>query len=438
MKKVLLIMLTLASTLVWAANEITIVPSAVVHNGAAAGDAAGFIDGNGKLDLTGMAPGSYLVFDVIMTDLDFTLAGYEFKFDFPVNLTMLSTTEAEWETGWPAGSPVAATYVANGLTASGATQFLPANADGTLNAATVDNINGNFRVGMLWTDAADRPGATAGGSAIGQIAFLWDGSATCSSSEEKVEVTITSADPTLVPEADIFANDAATRVVVGSANVNVLFGNTTSWLRADGDHSDSRSPGDLLINASCSLFGSTNATCNAVHDWENDPQFAQVFDYNCDGNVTPADLLGNARLALGAGNRTSFKNIDYYNVTAEESALTVSFNKQTAAMSFVNFAYDGMKLSAPSISEEAQQQGWTLIFDLGTDTLRYAVFNATLTKSVIPTVTINYESKNAGRIAVLDTMTQSSDLSFLDIQPVIEDGKMVSAVKPTVTPIRAQ
>lgn len=439
MKKLILIMLAMASTVVWAANEITIVPNATVHNGAAAGDAAGFIDGAGKLDVSGMAAGSYLVFDIIMTDLDFTLAGYEFKFDYPAYLTALSTTDTEWETGWTANTPAAATYVANGLTATGAVQFLPAASDGTRTSSTVANFDGTFRVGMLWTNAADRPGATAGASAIGQIAFLWDGGATCTSTEEMIKITITASDPTLVPDADIFANDSANRVVVGSSAVTVKLGDPSAGLRADGNHDGARTPADLIIAANCSLFGKDNAVCKSAHDWSTDATYDQVFDYNCSGSVTPADLLGNARLTLGIANRTSFKNVDYYNVTSKNSTITVSFEKQVhGIMSNVVFAYDGMKLSAPTISTQAQKEGWTLIFDLGPDTLNYAVFNPSMVKTTIPTVTINYESLENGKMAVLDTMTQAADLTFMSVQPVIEDGKVVSVAKPQFKPVKVK
>jgi len=437
MKKLLFIMLTLAAITVWAQNEITLVPAADIHNGAVAGDPAGYIDMAGKLDVSGMPGPSLLVFDVMINNLDFTLAGYEFKMEFPVNLTALSELPAEWEAGW-AGAPDTATYQAQGLTATPPVQFLPANSDGTRNASTVDNGNGTYRVGMLWTDGASRPAPTAGLSAIGRVAFLWDGGPTCTSADEVISITITSQSPAVAPDADIFANDAAARVIVGSADVEVHVGNPSALVRADANHSGARTPADLIGAANCSLFGKDNVTCNAQWPWSTDPAFDQVFDYDCSGFATPADLLGNARLCLDIGNRTAFKNVDYYSVSSKTGGLTVNHDGNNGIMSFVLFSHAGLALEAPSITEQDQSNGWLLVYDLGPDTLRYAVFNPTMTNTQIPEVTISYRSLENGRIAVLDTMTQAPDLSFLDAQPTVEDGSITKLVKPLLNPVKVK
>lgn len=423
MKKILMLLLCLTALYAWAANEITIVPDATVHNGGAAGDPAGFIDGSGKLDISGMTGASeLLVFDVVISNLDFTLAGYEFKIDYPVNLTMLSTTAADWQNG------TGAIYSAAGYTASGAVQWLPADGNGDRTAGTVDNINGIVRVGMLWTNAGDRPvGDGLGGDVmIGKISFLFDATnATCTSGEEQIEITVTSADPSIVPEADIFADDSANRVVVGSVPAVVMFGDPSANVRADGNNDGSRSPADLLIAANCSIFGNNpahpNCSVSGGWDWSTDPKFIQTFDYNCDGVVSPADLLGNARLTIGVGNRTSFKTLDHYTVDAQNGALSIKYDQTRGLMSHVLFKYQGLQIAEPTISEKAIQEGWTLIYDLGPETLSYAIFNMSMVETAIPEVTIQYKGRTGGKIAVADTMTQAGNLEFLSIQPKIED-----------------
>ncbi|PIE03170.1 MAG: hypothetical protein CSA81_03295 [Acidobacteria bacterium] len=433
MKKTLFMLMTMVATFALAQNTITLVPATDVHTGSAPGAVEGYIDANNHLDVSGMPDGSLVVFDVVMTGLDFTLGGYEFKVDYPVNLLSLSTDDAEWQ----AGAATSAIYVGSGMTAGSDIQWLPANADGTRNASTVANDYGTFRVGMLWTNAASRPdgSTTPITDTIGRISFVLDGRANCSSLSETVSITLTSSDPQYVPDADIFANGAAERVVVGSSDAEVTFGEPGLYVRADADANGDRNALDTLAAAYCSIAGQNDSVCCSGHDWsaESADVFLQVFDYNCDGSVTALDLLGNALLTVGDGNRSVSKNMKRIAMTKANGSVNMGFGNVKGGMGFVSLAYDNMVFDTPSISNEAESKGWSLVYSLETDTLNMAVFNVKSMNTDIPQINLTYKSKGEGSIALIETFIQGADMEAISVDLQLDEN--ASVVNPEkVTP----
>lgn len=398
------------------AATLTITPNAATHNGGAPGHANGYIDGNGKLDITGMVDGSILVFDVTVNGLDYTLAGFEFRINYPTNMALLSTSNTDWN-----GNTGNIFRRVNGLveTADDA-QFLPADASGNRTAGTVTNNTGMVRVGMLFTDAADRP--NTGSGLIGQVYFELNKTATCNSANENVSVYATTAAGT---DADIFANDQAQRVAlnIAGSDLSANFGDTSVYVRGDWNKNGTRASNDALGAARCCLNGAAHATCSpGAPNWVGDANYHQAFDYNCSGAASSPDALGIARLCLGIVNRTQFKKLDFYQVDDKEGIFVVNSEKSKASLAHLTFIYDDIKVGQPFIDESAQKQGWMFVYELGGDSIEYILMNPKTEMYEIPTVQIPYSKLgDNARIALGKTFHQNTDYTEFTFTPSIED-----------------
>jgi hypothetical protein len=405
-KQALFLLLAAVGLTAFAQVSIKIVPAADVHNGAAAGDPAGFINEvDNKLDVTGMAKDDMLVFDIILENFEFNLAGYEYKINFPSQLTKMSVTDTDWNTG------VGAVYKAAGLTAAGSTQFLPADQNGDLTADTVDNGEGTVRVGMLWTNPDDRPLGSVGtpnaGGVIGRVAFMYNRNG-CDSSHETISVYLTSSGS--ATDADIFADHAALRQVVASSSVTVAVGNTSSRLRGDFNKNGSRTPGDALGAARCALYGQANCT-----GWTGDTaaQFKQGFDFNCSDSVTPGDALGMARLCLGLQNRTASKNAFNVALDGQPTSMVIKNNALMASQQVVTLKLNNVKVTGFAIDQEAQKAGWTILEKIGGEFAQYMLLHPEYVDARIPEVTMTLQSGDKAELQVYDVFTQSTDYQTL-------------------------
>lgn len=417
MRKLAILLVLCFSAAIWAQTTcagctVSITPDATVHNGAAPGDPAGYIDGNGKLDTTGMSGGDLICFDISLENFDFNLAGFQFEVNYPAFLTALSTNAADWNAG------TGAVLVAGDVMPSGFLQNLPADNAGNLLAATsLQNGEGKFQVGVLVTDPSQRPQGSVGTPNAGGIVlkawFTLNKTATCNSSEEGPYVKIGSSFSG--PADDLFADDNANRVTVGSANIEALFGDTTALLRADANGDDARNAVDALGAANCSLNGEGGSGCPFSG---TTAEFNQVFDYNCDGSVNAADALGNAKLALNLQNRTSFKNLEYMNFE-ESGLLTINYENRTGAMATATMMLSGIKVGAPAISQAAQDAGWVLIHERNSSTMQYILLNPGAGRNAtIPTVSFEYKPvSKVGRIALAESFGQNADLTEFAYAP---------------------
>ena len=410
MKKTLFGICTLLFAVsIMATNNLSIEADASVHNGLAAGDPAGFIDINGKLDTSGMAAGSLICFNVLFENFDFTFAGYEFMIEYPSWLTSMSTTDADWE------AETGATYKKGGFITSTAVQFLPASSDGSRTAATVSNPQGKVRIGMLWTDPNDRPAAGAGG-VIGQVCFTLNPNLqlSCDSAEETVRIYLTS---NTNAEADIFANDSATRVVLGNpATISVKFGNPSKFIRGDFNKNLTRNAIDALGAALCCLNGQSNCTGWTANTAD---EFTQTFNYNCDGAANAIDALGMAKLCLGLQNRSASKQLETYDVTGK-GAFVIDSEGTRGAQAFVAFKMQNIVVESISIDKEAEKAGWVLIDKSEDDHFMYTVLNFQ-GDAVIPRVTMKYTTNGEGQIAIAETAHQTYQFEEFKYTPLVED-----------------
>jgi len=400
------LMLTAAA---WAgATELLIEADAATHNGGAAGDPAGFIDGSGNLDVSGMAAGSTLKFNIILNDPDFTMGGYQFEIHYPSVLTALSENDADWDgnTGF---------IYMPGAYITGNFQMLPANNLGERTAGTVDNPAGKVTVGLIWTVPGDRPGPDAGG-VIGQLCIEWNPSAvaTCTSATESIRV---------VAGTEIFADDSASAAYSLASTIGVNFGDPSARVRADFNGDGNRTAGDALGAARCCLFGSGNAACNGgAIDWDSVPvaEFTQTFDFNCSGSVTAADALGAARLALGLVNRNAGKKLDYLAVS-EGGEISFEYAKNQGAMVSATVVTSGMNIKDVYLDESAKKAGWALIHSVEAGALSYILMNpGTATDISFPAVKMAYDlTGKEGRIGVVQTLNQKTDYSEFAAAPKV-------------------
>lgn len=389
------------------APALTIAPDATTHNGAAAGAAEGFIDAMGNLDVSGMAAGSTLKFNISLADPDFTIGGYQFQINYPSSLSALSENDSDWDNN------TGAIYLPGGYI-TGSFQMLPATNLGARTAGTVDNAAGRVTVGLIWTVPGDRPGNDVGG-VIGQLCLTLNPSAvaTCTSQSEPVSI---------VAGTEIFADENAASAFTLGANVSVNFGDPSARVRSDFNGDGNRSAADALGAARAALFGRCNAqvTGGAV-DWCNLPEaeFIQTFDFNCNGSVTAADALGCARLALGIANRrSSLKTADFMAVT-EDGEISFEYAKSVGAMVTASVRVDGMEISGLSISEEAKKAGWTLLHTIEGGVVSYGLMNPGTTSDLpFPAVNMSYKlTGKEGRIGVLGTLNQKTNYAEFAASP---------------------
>ncbi len=385
---------------------------------------AGLITGN-ALDVSGFANGDPIYVEVLLENFEFTLAGFEFELRFPPYMTAMSVVDNDWNTGtgnvFTAGSFISALSV----------QQLPAAADGSLianNNVTLINGEGRVRVGVLFTVTGDRPVGSVGtpnaGGVIGRLCFALDNSA-CDSSGETISLTMSGA------TAEIFADETATQVEMGTTNLTVVLNGAATIPRADGNHSGTRTFADVVPAARAALpgAGQCDAVVNAMYDWCTDAggEFLSTFDGNCDGTISFTDVVINARLALPGGfNRTQFKKLEYFEVHENGSFVVNSEGRQGVATQMVLNMRD-LKLSEPTISPKAREAGWAIVSDTVGENLVYILFNASMKSFDIPAVTVAYEisGKNAG-IAMADVDYQASDLQLFKYTPLVEVFESVS------------
>ncbi len=400
-----------------------------VHNGAAPGDPAGFIDGSGKLDVSGMAAGSLIYFDVILEDFDFNLAGYQYQINYPANLAMFSEDANDWINGTGAIVTVGAAI------AGFPVQQLPATLTGDNAPATVsENSEGKKPVGVLLTDPLQRPqGSVATPNAGGVIMRMClmlnpNNQTSCNSFAEPIRIRLVSSFSG--PQDDIFANENAERVTVATGDIQVLFGDPSAPLRGDANNDGVRDFNDTLAVARCTLFGEASPNCN----WTPAGRiFDIVFDYNCDGVVDFADTLGIARLSLGLQNRSAKARPDYATV-AGSGVMVIDYAGQTGAMVGGSFETLALKVGAPYLDEAAQRNGWAIVHENVGGAIRYALFNAKAEGDMtIPKVKFSYETlEQEGRVALTDAFNQKNNLRSFSFQPqYYTEGVVIPNAKET-------
>jgi len=285
------------SSLTYGVNDFTVSPSE--------GMPVTIIDGVEAIDVRTIMPGDLLSYDVKFEHINFTFSGAEFLVLYDAFLTGISTDDNDWAKGQGAVfvfSPIQNTHTP-------IIQF-PIGPNGITNSSKVRNSD--FRTGFLFENPDDywigTPGNLHPGGLLGKIYIQYNPNhgSYCSSRLEDFQIFISPSG--LSPNSDYFSDAKGERVAIIASSISDIhgrgfgypgyYGDPSKQLRADADQDGHRSPADLSLVANCVLFGQS---CSECEGWGTKPsdEFKQVFDFNCDGHVDPADLLGCATLVLG-------------------------------------------------------------------------------------------------------------------------------------------
>jgi hypothetical protein len=388
---------------------------------------------NNVFDVTSLGAGERMCFDISLTNIEFTLAGWEFLIYFPANSLCLSENTADWNNGDPSGLAV---FTPGPLFQASSVQ-LPSDENANRTVTTLNNGQGTIRVGHLFTDQAARPVGSEGtphaGGVLGTVCFDVEscgaggtplGGAECVGNLHSVRVV---ASPVNTANADIFADENAQRVsVVSSAPVDAFgltglpayFGNPgkTSF-KGDGNHDNLVGAADALNNAICSLLGQAGQGCNSSGTGQD---FIDVLDSNCSGAVDAGDALRNVMMALTLSSRDSFKKADGLSLKQENGTFLVDAGKQVAASSIVRLDLNG--ISVKSMDLVGDSDGWMFVKENFGDHMNYALIRVNPKMATIPTVRVAYERVGGeGVVSFGETLHQEYSQREIDFTPVLRE-----------------
>jgi Ca2+-binding EF-hand superfamily protein len=371
------------------------------------------------LDLSAVAAGDKITLELVLSNLDFTLAGFEGEIQFPTSLMVVDVNAVG--TGTP---PYTSSLVS--------VQKLPANAAGEDTATTFVNGEGWARVGGVITNPADRP--TSGTHVLATFCLVvgrdYDTSAnarslpTCISADEVIRFLGCS---TGAANCEIIANDAAEAQSVTYTQADLTIDTTnpdTTFIKGDANNNGFLTTQDVGTSLQCIFFGdnSTNANCPLLVG-DPDNKWEIILDANCNGSVTTQDISSILRRAIGTNNRgaSSNKNLSYTDL-ASEGKLDFAGGDNAAATVGVTLQVTGrVDFAEPQISDAGVKDGWQIVGKhmLNTNTYRYIMLNMNGENNVIPSVSLPYTSKNGAKVAVMDVETFAVDGKQVRHEPAL-------------------
>jgi hypothetical protein len=390
------------------------------------------------IDVSALTPGDLVTYEIYLENIEFNLAGWEFRIQFPADRLCLSETVADWN----APSTSLAVFTPGPLLAMDH-QGLPADVNGDITIETLDNGSAEIRIGGVWEVAASRPMGSPGtpnaGGLLGTIAFEYNCpgvSPDCYSQIESVRCFLTENETV---GSDIFADDSATRVAVvsgpqvdaiGYTGVAGYFGSSTfsdgggsvvKW--ADGNGDGVLNALDSLTNVICSIFSGMDPGCvdGGATPWlsNNADDYRRTFDSNCDGSVNAVDALRNLQGSLLLSARDNFKRAEYRKLSADRGVMNIQPSGARAAMSHVQIALRGVQAYNVRISPADQERGWLLASKTNGEVLGYTLVNVVNPEMIeVPVVSFDYQRTNAkGSVAILETLHMKYDQSIVNFTP---------------------
>ena len=348
MKTIVPTALLISCLQLYAVNHLTFTPTADMP--------LTTMDGVQVVDLRAIQPGSLISFDIRLEDIDFDFAGADFLIYKPDFLIGTSPNDLDWQKGW------GAVFVA-GPDLEGKVMRLPANGLGTAVAPNPFRL----RLGLVFNNPQFRwqvsPGQRHPGGLLGRISFTYDGGPTCTSRLESIQILLVH-DPATNANYDVFADGRGDRValvdetpvdIYGLVGLPVYFGNPDKYLRGDADLNGIRNSLDALPAALCAMNGPNDPGCN----WTGSADvFAQIFDFNCNGEVNVLDALGLARIGLGS------RKTDIIARGVINGNRVLAANAREASLLF--FSLQGQSLGREPFRLE-QDRGWHMISEPGAD-----------------------------------------------------------------------
>jgi hypothetical protein len=352
------------------------------------------------IDVATLTAGDAFVLEVVLENLNFTLAGAEFEVKFPAWLVLARVDLVNDPT--PANWPFDVDEASLGTSA---VQRLPSDGAGDNTAATFDNPNGIERVGFVITEPADRP--TSGDVVLAKLRFAvgrdYNESPvsartldTCISATSSIQLTACNSG---APECQILADENANAVaaVFTGPDVTVAVNNTdTTLVKGDGNNTGTVDSFDLLANIRCVIFGQDPVNCSALSALTTD-EFEQIMDCNCDGAVNSFDLLPCIKKAAGVILRRNVndnnKRGTFYSLS-DAGMLQVDNGARMAAVSIIELGITGRVDfdRELQLSKAAQDNGWGVVADFIPESNSYkiALFNTKAMDAPLPDLTIPY------------------------------------------------
>jgi hypothetical protein len=361
-----------------------------------------------EVDVSAIPVDGKIVVELLVENLDFTLAGYEFELQAPVFLHGVDFT-----TIGGAGAPFTTALVG---------QKLPADVNGDDTGDTFNVNTGSYRVGWVATAPGDRP--TSGDIVL--ATFCWTLgrdtlNASCVSASEEIRLNSCTTGAASCP---IFADDNASSVSVNFTNSTITVTDPSvpgSAIKGDVNSSGALTTADISPLIQCVFFGQGSAGCPLSATPA--PEYLVRVDCNCSGSGTTADISPCINRALGIIARPSNKRALYTDL-ANNGTLSVYNEKAFGAVSSASFLVSGnVTFGDIVLDQKATDQGWGVAgkFFPSYGVYRYILYNISGHDATIPQVRIPYDavSENA-KISLYNAEHFTSSNAAVDFVPQYE------------------
>jgi hypothetical protein len=398
MKKlmVVLVMLSLALPMMAADVRLRVAPGS-----------DGYVDDT-TVDVSVIPIDGKIIVEVIIENLDFTLAGFEFELLAPVFLQGVDFT-----TIGGAGAPYTTTLVG---------QKLPADIAGDDTGDTFNVATGSYRVGWVATAPGDRPSS----GDIVLATFCWTlgrdtAGASCVSALEEIRLNSCTTGAASCP---IFANDSAASVSVAFTNSVISVTDPSvagGAIKGDVNSSGALTTADISPLIQCVFFGQGSAGCPLSATGA--AEYLVRVDCNCSGAGTTADISPCINRALGIIPRPSVKRAIYTDL-ASNGTLTVYGDNTYSAVSSAAFKVAGnVTFGDIVLDDKAIDEGWGVAakYFPQQGIYHYILYNVSGRDAQIPMVRIPYEtaSENA-KVSLFNSEHFASDNAKLNFVPRYE------------------
>jgi len=395
MKKSLILMVIamMITPMVWSQSNAVLSLRAV-------DDGVLYVDDD-NFQLAGAAAGSVICVEVVLTGLDYTLAGDEFQINYPSYMTLLNPNDYEAAGGMAAVWPYSVDSANLGTTAF---QQLSANATGENTGDSDNNNSGYTRKGLVFTVPAERPTTGAGELVLAKLRFVLgtgyttDGNAqvspNCISSEEVISLVSCNSGAICPIFADENAASVSHTFVPGDLTVTLSNGDA-NWIKGDSDLSGERDVFDLLSGMKCLALGTAGPDCSLA----GHPDIMQILDGNCDEALNVFDLLPHIKRVTGNINRhegSSSKKAVSQSLT-RSGVLHVDSEAKAGAVSMTEFVVKGSaSFGEIQLDKEARDAGWMAYgqHDLAQEVYRVFLLRTKAGDAAFPSVDVPYETKS--------------------------------------------
>jgi hypothetical protein len=364
-----------------------------------------------NFQLAGAPAGAVFCVEVVLTGLDYTLAGYEFQINYPSYLTLLNPNDYEDQGGLQADWPYTVAYDPGTYPF----QQLSANADGENTGDSDENTSGYTRKGLVFTNTGMRP--TSGDHVLAKLRFVLgtgyttagaaQTSPNCISSVEAIELFACASGAGCPIFADQDAASVSHNFVSADLRVN-LNNSDANWIKGDTNLDGTRDFFDALDGIRCLALGIGTADCTLM----GHPDVIQILDGNCDEAANFFDILPHIKRVTGNINRHagSAKKVDVQSL-AQRGVLHVDSDAKVGAASMTEFVVNGAKFGDIQLDKADQDNGWMAYGDHneGQGVYRVYLFRTKPGDAPFPSVDVPYETKGDASLFLNYTQATTSN-----------------------------